>query len=207
MHALTEYLKVRKMKLFCAFIDFQKAFDSVWRVGLWSKLLKYNINGKVLSVIKSMYSNIKSCVDFNDQQSGFFTCKNGLRQGENLSPILFSLFLNDVEHYLSKNMQVGLNIHDQYFNSYLRIIVLLYADDTVLFAESEEELKTLLNDFCKYCNDWKLTINPEKSKIMIFGERARANHNITINDKIIEVVDTFKYLGVLFSETGFFFQN
>ena len=67
-------------------------------------------------------------------------------------------------------MQVGLNIHDQYFNSYLRIIVLLYADDTVLFAESEEELKTLLNDFCKYCNDWNLTINPEKSKIMIFGE-------------------------------------
>ena len=207
MYALIEYLKVRKMKLFCAFIDFQKAFDSVWRVGLWSKLLKYNINGKVLSVIKSMYSNIKSCVDFNDKQSGFFTCKNGLRQGENLSPILFSLFLNDVEHYLSKNMQVGLNIHDQYFNSYLRIIVLLYADDTVLFAESEEELKTLLNDFWKYCNDWKLTINPEKSKIMVFGERARTNHNITINDKIIEVVDTFKYLGVLFSKTRNFFKT
>ena len=77
-------------------------------------------------------------------------------------------------------MQVGLNIHDQYFDSYLRIIVLLYADDTVLFAESEEELKTLLNDFCKYCIEWKLTINPEKFKIMIFGERARTNHNITI---------------------------
>ena len=207
MYALIEYLKVRKMKLFCAFIDFQKAFDSVWQVGLWSKLLKYNINGKVLSVIKSMYSNIKSCVDYNDKQSGFFTCKNGLRQGENLSPILFSLFLNDVEHYLSKNIQVGLNIHDQYFNSYLRIIVLLYADDTVLFAESEEELKTLLNDFCKYCNDWKLTINPEKSKIMVFGERARTNHNITINDKIIEVVDTFKYLGVLFSKNRIFFKT
>ena len=38
-------------------------------------------------------------------------------------------------------MQVGLNIHDQYFNSYLGIIVLLYAADTVRFAESEEELK------------------------------------------------------------------
>ena len=42
MHALIEYLNVRKMKLFCAFIDLLKAFDSVWRVGLWSKLLKYN---------------------------------------------------------------------------------------------------------------------------------------------------------------------
>ena len=70
MHAIIEYLKVRKMRVFCAFMDFHKAFDSVWRVGLWSKLLKYSINGKVLSVIKSMYSNIKSCVDFNDKQSG-----------------------------------------------------------------------------------------------------------------------------------------
>ena len=74
------------------------------------------------------------------------------------------------------------------------------ADDIVLFAESEEELQssTPLNYFCKFCNEWKLTINPEKSKIIIFGERAWRNHNITINDKIIEEVDTVKYLGVFF---------
>ena len=51
------------MKLFCAFIDFQKAFDSVWRTGLLAKLLKYNITGKVLLVVKNMYDNIKSCVN------------------------------------------------------------------------------------------------------------------------------------------------
>ena len=52
IHALTEYLRVRKMKLYCAFIDFQKAFDSVWRVGLWHKLINSNVTGKILTVIK-----------------------------------------------------------------------------------------------------------------------------------------------------------
>ena len=157
IYSIIEYLKCRKMKLFCAFIDFQKAFDSVWRAGLWAKLLKYNITGKILKVIKNMYDNIKSCVNINGNTTSFFDCKTGLRQGENLSPLLFSLFLNDVEFYLAKNMQVGLNIHDRYFDSFLRIIILMYADDTVLFAESAEELQALLNDFVSYCDDWKLT--------------------------------------------------
>ena len=64
IHALIEYLRVRKLKLFCALIDFTKVFDNVWRVGLWGKLLSYNIHvsGKILTIIKSMYSDIKSCV-------------------------------------------------------------------------------------------------------------------------------------------------
>ena len=76
--------------------------------------------------------------------------------------------------------------------------MILYADDTVLFAETGEEFQTFLIDFCKYCNSWKLTFNSEMSNIMIFVERAQTNFNITINDKNIEVVDTYKYLDVLF---------
>ena len=89
LHMLAEYLKSRNCKLFCTFIDFQKAFDSVWRAGLWSKIMKYNISGKFLYIIRSMYDNIKSCVSVNGSLSDFFCCSRGLRQGENLSPILF----------------------------------------------------------------------------------------------------------------------
>ena len=66
LHCLAEYYKHKTTKLFCMFVDFQKAFDSVWRAGLWSKLLKYNIEGKVLSVIRNMYHNIKSCIVINN---------------------------------------------------------------------------------------------------------------------------------------------
>ena len=193
------------MKLFCAFIDFQKAFDSVWRTGLWAKLLRYNITGKVLLVIKNMYDNIKSCVNINGTTTNFFDCKTGLRQDDSLSPLLFSLCLNDVEFSLAKNMKVGLNIHDKYFDLFLRIIILMNADDTVLFAESEEELQTSLNDFVSYCNEWKLTINPDKTKNLEFGERIKKTHNIKIHGRAIEDVDTVKYIGVLFPKTRSFF--
>ena len=65
LHSLFELLKLQKKKLYCKFIDFSKAFDSVWRIGLWNKLLKNEINGFVFRVIYNLYQNIKSCVSIN----------------------------------------------------------------------------------------------------------------------------------------------
>ena len=62
LNALNEILKSRKQKLFCYFVGFSSAFDSVWRAGLWHKLLQNGINGKVFKVIYNMYNDIKSCV-------------------------------------------------------------------------------------------------------------------------------------------------
>ena len=51
LHASTEIAKTQKKKLFSSFIDFSKAFDYVWRVWLWKKLLVSNINGKYFGTI------------------------------------------------------------------------------------------------------------------------------------------------------------
>lgn len=95
-------------KLYCTFIDFKKAFDTVWRLGLWQKLVKNNITGKILKVIFSMYSSIKSCVKTGNETSGFFSCDIGVRQGENLSPFLFAVYLSDLEDFLCSNDMTGL---------------------------------------------------------------------------------------------------
>ena len=58
---ITDLLKTKR-KLFCAFIDLKAAFDTVWRAGLWRKLIESSINGKCFNLIKNMYNNIKSCV-------------------------------------------------------------------------------------------------------------------------------------------------
>ena len=105
------------------FVDFQKAFDSVWRAGLWSKLLIYDIEGKVLSVIRNMYHNIKSCIVTNNEASDFFCCGKGLRQGEHLSPILFSIFLIDLENYMFTNNGFNLELNDDYLDVYLKLII------------------------------------------------------------------------------------
>ena len=72
LHSLIEILKTRKKKLFCTFVDFSQAFDSVWRMGLWQKLLKNNIDGKFLRIIYNMYKSIKSCIRLNGQETSFF---------------------------------------------------------------------------------------------------------------------------------------
>ena len=99
LKSLIDVYAAHNRKLFCAFVDFKKAFDTVWRQGLWTKLIKEGIDGKVLHVITNMYKRIKSCVFLRSEKSDFFGSYRGVRQGENLSPVLFSLYLNDMENF------------------------------------------------------------------------------------------------------------
>ena len=87
--------------MYACFIDYEKAFDTVWQQGLLLKLKKLGINGKFYKVIKSLYENIYSCVQINQTSySESFNCNKGIRQGDNLSPTLFSVFMNDIPNYL-----------------------------------------------------------------------------------------------------------
>ena len=127
LHSLIEIIINSNKKLFCCSIDFSQAFDSVWRVGLWQKLIKMTFMGKMFRIIYTMYQKIKSCVSLNKEQSLFFTNDMGLRQGENFSPVLFSLYLNDLESYLlshsCKGIDIEANTADIYF--YIRLLVLI----------------------------------------------------------------------------------
>jgi hypothetical protein len=73
------------LDLFCAFVGFRKEFDSVYSNGLWKKLYKLGLLGKVWTVVRNMYKVAKSCV--NNAYSELFECNIGLRQDEIVSPI------------------------------------------------------------------------------------------------------------------------
>ena len=72
LQSLIEIAKTNKNKLYCTFIDFKQAFDTVWRDGLWTKLSNTNVNGKCFKFIKNMYHNIKSRVTTAEGTSAFF---------------------------------------------------------------------------------------------------------------------------------------
>ena len=134
-----------------------------------------------------MYQNIKSCVSFSGEQSNYFKSFKGVRQGENLSPVLFALFLNDLETYLIQKNCRGIDIDfsgDQLV-LYLKLIILLYADDTVIFGTDVESFQHSLNIFYEYSNLWKLDINFSKSKIMIFGSRNDDRFQFKLGDNVI----------------------
>ena len=86
-------------------------------------------------------------------------------------------------------------------------VILLFADDTLLLAESHSELQILLNKLYIYCKKWNLTVNTGKTKVMLFKLTNRYEHfNIFYNDEPLEIVKTFIYLGVNVSSNGKFYQ-
>ena len=107
-----------------------------------------------------MYNNIKSRVKTAEGTSVFFPCQTGVRQGENLSQLLFSIYLNDLKGYLNANKVPGIfcETFDENISAFIKIIVLLFADDTVICGNSKEDLQLALNVFSKCCDDWILTV-------------------------------------------------
>ena len=143
-----------------------------------------------------MYQGIKSKISTNDGSTAFFDCNVGVRQGENLSPILITFYLNDPEQYLSSRQVSGIECDvltdDAYV--YFKLLVLLYADDTVLFSDNSEDMQNALNVFEEYCKKWKLSVNISKTKIVVFGRgRMPKNLKFTFEQKEIEIADVYKY--------------
>ena len=107
LSVVQHYLNNNK-RLFVAFIDLKTCFDSIFRNALWFKLHKSYIKGKLLRVIYNMYSHVKSCVKYCNKFSDFLKYAVGVRQGEVISPMLVSLFLEDLEMFLQGNTNSGI---------------------------------------------------------------------------------------------------
>ena len=128
-----------------------------------------------------------------------------------MSPILFSLYLNDLEYFLlHTNLEgITLDITDNEIMIYMRLFTLLYADDSVLMADNPEDMQNCLDAFSEYCESWKFKINIEKTKIIIFGGNKRSNLNFrfTLDNVVIEIINKYKYLGIWFSQSGSFLNT
>ena len=74
----------------------------------------------------------------------------------------------------------------------------MYADDVVFFSKSAQTLQNMLNKLHNYSNEWGLEINTDKTKLMIFEKGRRTEVHIHYNNTELEVVDSFKYLDIMF---------
>jgi hypothetical protein len=204
LHSLIAMYFTFGRQLFCSFVDFKSAFDTVWQ-----KLQKSNIQGKMFKVIYNMYQNIKTCIRKGEECSVFFNSEVGVKQGENMSPFLFSLFLNDLETFFSENnisdlKQISKKCQDTIV-CYLKIFIILYADDTVILSESAEGLQEEISAFQEYCNIWKLTVNTNKTKGVVYSKKKyKTNVVFKIYGQAIDLQDSYSYQGVIFNYNGNF---
>ena len=125
-------------KVYVAFVDYKKAFDTVNREALWDVLQKLKTSSKIIRILKAMYNSVKSCVRWGANLSQFFECPQGVKQGCLLSPLIFSLLISEVAEYVRKNGKHGI----QLLSSLEEIFLLLFADDIVLVSSTPSGLQT-----------------------------------------------------------------
>lgn len=144
-----------------------------------------------------MYQNLTPCVLTKDGLTECFSATIGTRQGCMLSPFLFNIYLNElIEECKNKGCE-GVYINEEFPN----VMMLLFADDATQGADTVGRLQKLLDTLADYSHKWGLSINAEKSKIVVFrnGGYLRQNEKWYLNGKRLEVVSYLKYLGLMFS--------
>ena len=149
-----------------------------------------------------MYDKVKLSVRLQDGITDFFTSNVGLKQGCNLSPILFNLFINDINHIFDTTFCQPPTMYN------LTLSNLLYADDLILISESSSGLQNCLDRLETYCKKWKLTVNTKKTKTMVVEKRQSSISKIfTFHNNPLEMCKAYPYLGTLISNNGKFKLN
>jgi hypothetical protein len=185
----------KQKETYLCFVDLRKAYDSVWRGGLFQKLEKDNVPQKLVRLVRMWYEKVKVKVRVNDVESGWFETKVGVRQGDTLSPLLFNIFINGIVEKV-KSTGFGARVGEE------KVAILLFADDMVLLAESEEELRKLMKAVEEYCKEWHLEVNVEKTKVMVTSKDGEQSAKVEYRQRELECVKSYTYLGTVFTADG-----
>jgi hypothetical protein len=166
------------------FFDVAKAFDKVWHNGLLYKLYKLKIPDSLVLILRDYLSNRYFRFRVEGTRSSPRPLRAGVPQGSVLSPLLFSLYVNDIARTQGVHLA-------------------LFADDTALFythknrAHVAKKLQTAANTLGEWFRTWRIEVNPEKSAAVFFSRSCKPlPPDIKLFDRRIPWVKKVKYLGV-----------
>ena len=187
---------IEKQKdLYICFIDYVKAFDCVKYDKLLELIQELDIDGKDLRLIRNMYYGQKAAIRIKGELGEWVYIQKGVRQGCILSPELFNLYSEEALKTI--RMCDGVDLEGANYNNFR------YADDTALFADSEEKLQRLLKVVAKESERLGLRINCDKTYVLVASKKAQAPVcSVAVNSVQIKQIDHFKYLGSWIKSDG-----
>ena len=175
------------------FIDYSNAFDWAKNIDLWNGLLEFGFN-KAVTLIRNLYVGQEESVRLDAELSGLFKVNNGVRQVCILSPYLFNLYTEDIMRNVEDDLAAG-ELHKPKVNR-VGMGKFKCTGDQALLSMSQEGLENVIGVVRKHNDDKELHFNVEHTKIMDSSVCKRPT-DITAVGKVIERVDSFKYLGSL----------
>jgi hypothetical protein len=179
-----------KTNHFCCFVDFRKYFDMVPRKNLWNRLEEIKVPLDLRVVAIRMYENIIAKFKNIEGCSKEINYNIGVKQGCPLSPTLFGIYIDKLEDCLENIGCVGPTLTDILIN------LLLYVDDIVLMERSPLDLENQLRILKDFCSNMGMTVNMDKTKVMIIKSNKITNDTFLYDNKNLEEVTSYKYLGI-----------
>jgi len=150
--------KEHNLPLFLLFIDYEKAYDNISRDKLW-EMMANKIPNYLLNIIKCIYRNTKFRIKFNDGISEPIHINKGVRQGCGLSPVLFNIYINKIIQEFKIVIKTVIQLNNRKL-----VNTVLYADDQILIATSEDDLQTMAYHLNLIARKYKMTISSTKTK-------------------------------------------
>jgi exonuclease III len=198
LYTLTCIIRNRKLEgkdTFACFVDMRKAFDVVDRTSLLFKLSQVGVCKHLYESIAVIYQKTECTVLIGDYLTDWFSTLGGVKQGDNLSPALFSIYINDLAEELN-SANLGVQIDQTFIN------ILLYADDLVIIAEDEKNLQAMLEIVDRWCKKWRMNINATKTEVIHFRKESKPKSafQFKCGKNNIGTVKTYKYLGCILDE-------
>jgi len=181
------------LEIHLLFIDYEKAFDNIERQILFNILKSRHIPDTLLKAIVDIYIK-KILIKFNNKLSKSVEINKGVHQGCPLSPTLFNIYLDEIITKWQKQDITGIKLSK---NQQLR--TLLFADDQVIIADRKDNLQRAAHKLKQIIREYGLTISVQKIKSMAFRGRDPVRTKIVIDNKIIEKLNSFNYLGNMIS--------
>jgi hypothetical protein len=198
LKTLTDKYQQNNQCLYACFVDFKKAFDSVWRDALFFKMLKHGIGGCFGKIIRTMYSQSFVQVKLQEGLTNPISDNVGVKQGCVLSPTLFKIFINDFPDIFDQTCD-PVHLYNDKLNC------LMFADDIVILSETRDGLQNSLDKLSTYCRDWSLTVNTDKTKIVVFNKKGKLlQQNLSLGGSSLESVISYTYLGITLHASGHF---
>ena len=175
------------------FIDFKAAYDTINRAEMLKIMNELNFPTKLIRLVAATLNGVKCCVKLQGELSPPFETREGLRQGDALSTLLFNITLEGIVR------RAGVDNRGTIYNKSTQILA--YADDVDIIGRNVRCVKEVYLALERAANNVGLRVNEAKTKYMIASKKSHTEHaigqNISIGDKNFEVVDEFVYLGAL----------